>query len=290
MADEATTTEAPPEGSEDIDDVNLDDIAPDTGGDQPDPWAEPPELEEGVDQFDRGYVETVRKQAADYRTRAREYADAVGDLPLTDVKAAHELVASLQTEPGVIEMFYNTGKALGLGVRDMEKLFASDAAPAEPEAPETHDDDDEVLTKAELRAALAEQAREAAKQQHDLAEQGARQAATNALTSAFSDLKVTDETEKAEIMVYGEKHLPPDTPIPSPEQVDSALRQGYDEWQKATEKRVQQYIERKRAQKQQSPKTLGENAGAAAETASTEKRTLQQVIEARRERERANRS
>jgi len=285
--DTAAAVDAPQEGPDGSEDIGLEAIAPEgAASDAPDPWAEPPELDEALEQFDRPYVEGLRSQAADYRTRAKEYADAIGELPVEDVKTAAELLSNLQTEQGVISMFYQTGQALGLGAKEMEALFA---AGSEDPADEIDPDDDEVLTKADLKAALKAQQEQLATASQEAQIEVARGAATNALATTFATLAIADEVEKSEIMIHGEKYLPANVDIPTAEQVETAVRKGYDDWNKANEARVQKYLTTKRAQRDQSPKTLGENAGAGAEEQNTEKRTLTQVIEARRARERANR-
>lgn len=282
MADEVAVDEALDEIDEIDAETQLEEIAPD-------PWAEPAELDEDVDQFEREYVEKVRQQAADYRTRAKEYADAVGDIPLTDVKTAAELLAGLQTEPGVIKMFYDTGRALGLTPKQMEALFESDDATKEPAEPVHDETDDEVLTAGEMRKALADLTKQLADERSNLTTEGMKQAASNALTAGFADLKVTDETEKAEIMLYGEKHLPPGVPIPSPQQVDDALRKGYDDWNKAVELRVTNYLAAKRAARDAAPKPLGEAGGAGLEQEERPKLKLAEVIANRRAAEKAAR-
>src|SRR5258706_1239406 len=89
-----------------------------------DEWADPEALPEGVDQFDRKYVEELRRREANYRVKARDLSKEVeGFGGLDTVKTATEMYQQLQTDDGVIAMFIEAGRALGLGVKDLESLF-----------------------------------------------------------------------------------------------------------------------------------------------------------------------
>src|SRR5688572_458409 len=52
---------------------------------------------------------------------------------------AHEMYTRASTEDGVVQLFLEAGRSLGLGLKEMEQLFgqqASDAPPAEEEDPD----------------------------------------------------------------------------------------------------------------------------------------------------------
>lgn len=190
-----------------------------------DEWADPEPLDEGLNQFDRSYVEQLRDREAKYRIKARDLSQDVEKLgvPLTEAQAAVELTKRLQTDDGVIQMFIETGQALGLGFAQLEAMFKESDEATATAAAETGPADDDVLTWAEARALLQ---KEVLEPQQRAAEQAALASARSTIDATFTDLGVTDETDRQAILALGQSHIQ-DGDF-DPEHVRAAVRKGYE--------------------------------------------------------------
>lgn len=190
-----------------------------------DEWADPEPLDEDLNQFDRSYVEQLRDREAKYRIKARDLSQDVEKLgvPLTEAQAAVELTKRLQTDDGVIQMFIETGQALGLGFAELEAMFAKSDEATATAAAEGAPADDDVLTWKEARELLQ---KEVLEPQQRAAQQAAIAQAHSAIDSTFKDLNVTDETDRQAILALGQAHIQ-DGDF-DPEHVRAAVRKGYE--------------------------------------------------------------
>lgn len=190
-----------------------------------DEWADPEPLDEGLNQFDRSYVEQLRDREAKYRIKARDLSQGVESLgvPLTEAQAAVELSKRLQTDDGVIQMFIETGQALGLGFAQLEAMFAESDAATAATAAETGPADDDVVTWKEARELLQ---KEILEPQQRAAEQAALTQARATIDATFTDLGVTDETDRQAILALGQNHIK-DGDF-DPEHVRAAVRKGHE--------------------------------------------------------------
>lgn len=188
-----------------------------------DEWADPEPLDEGLNQFDRSYVEQLRDREAKYRIKARDLSQSYEGIDASEAKAALELTKRLQTDDGVIQMFIETGQALGLGFAELEAMFAKSDAETAAAVAEGAPADDDVLTWKEARELLQ---KEVLEPQQRAAQQAAIAQAHSAIDSTFKDLNVTDETDRQAILALGQAHIQ-DGDF-DPEHVRAAVRKGYE--------------------------------------------------------------
>lgn len=273
----------------DLGDIDLDAIAADAPAEEtPDPeWAEPAEVPEGVDRFDRTYVEQLRQQAADYRTRARTAHEQLSELG--DVEAAKQALAwrqELQTEAGVIKMFYDAGHALGLGDKEIEQLFGDGTTPDEDE---DDSDLDLPVTMRELKEFLAKEVLAPQQQQLEAARQAefAQQLKTR-IDGVFDELGVTEQ-ERGAVAALADQLIDPSKGDDAAA-IEQAVRDATKQWNDAAAARVKAYVDGKRKVAASVPKTPDGGAPPAGE-GETEPppRSIAEAIERRRKRERAAR-
>lgn len=164
------------------------------------------------------------------------------------VEAALRMHQATQTEDGVIQLFIEAGKQLGLGLDKIEQLFTGEAPAAPAAGEEEYDydkDPDRPLTVREfqeLTAAQQQAYRQA--QQAQQAEQ-ARAAATQTVHSTVAELGLTMEDEATQvILTLGNKYLPPGTTDPAA--VKSAVERGHADYLALVEKERKAYIASKR--------------------------------------------
>lgn len=120
---------------------------------------EVPTLPEGQDTFDRAYVEKLRKEAANYRERAKKYNEVFEGYEAEAVEEWLSLASTLKADPkAAAQRFAELADAIreqyGDAAADaVEEAVAADAD-ANPAA-------DKPLTRAELEAFMAEREKEA---------------------------------------------------------------------------------------------------------------------------------
>lgn len=221
-----------------------------------DEWADPEPLAEGVDTFDRAYVESLRDREAKYRIKARDLATKVGDLDIDAARAAMEWQQSLQTDEGVVSMFIEAGRALGLGLSELESLFGNEQSTA-PESGVTdlsQMNDDDVLTVAQMKALLQEQI---IAPQQEQAQAQAIAAATAAVDETLAALGYEKGDDRIETLLrIGEKFLPEDKGM-DPEAIRTAVRRAHEELEALVARQAEQYIAGKRETKDKVPSSVG---------------------------------
>lgn len=213
------------------------------------------EIPEG-DTFPRQYVEEVRDRYAKERVKRRDIEKQLEEYGGLDaVREAVGLQQAMQTEEGVIDLFIEAGRALGLGVREMEQLFGEGRAGGGGEG-EEEEDDSRVLTLAEARRLLEEEVRGPLHAER-MAEQ--EQAARKTVASTLKELGVDDQRAMQAVLQFGDRYLPQQY---TTDDVAAAVRRGYEDWVSLMEEQGQKYRQKKAGQKQGVPKKpAGTSAG-----------------------------
>jgi hypothetical protein len=289
MPDDVTPDETPDEGAAPetaAEDINLDAIAPET---PPDPWAVP-DLPEDRDTFTKDEVAYLRALAEERTTQARQYVEKLPDIKVEDLDDLVQLHKDLGTEEGAVQTFLDIGTALGLSLDQMKALVAPGTAAPAATAPAEEDDEDldEVMTRREFQAQIKAE-RERLEQERASSEtRRAQEAAAAATEATLKTLGVDGMDEQLAVLRIADKYLTKVKGVPSPAQVEEAVRKGYDDFEKLTEARALAYIEKKRKAAAGTPKSLGTGAGAGSQQEEREPpKSIAEAIERRKARERA---
>lgn len=202
---------------------------PDDLNPQPDPVVEPVVTETDSTSLEGGETGVVDNAPVD---PFAEYGGADA------VRQAAELHKSLQTEDGVWDMFFQAGRALGLGVREIEALF--NAQQAEPDAAGPADDD--VMTYGQFKAMMEETV---TKPQQVRDQQMAEAMARQSIDSTINALGVQDQGIRDAILQLGDRYLSDDI---SPAAVKKAVEQGHADYLKLVAAERAKYVSDKREQ------------------------------------------
>jgi hypothetical protein len=261
----------------------------DTGADleaiAPDQWAEPAPLDDGVDSFDRPYVESLRKQAADYRTRAKESSDRWDGVDHEAATNGMYLAQSLQTPEGVREFFIEAGKALGINEQQVYALMSGQQVGQPAAAAEEDPDLDNVMTKREFLETLKTQVTEPQKAQWEQ-QQAQQKLAENSriITDVIdNELKLGGDANAAErkiVLALADGYISPTET--DPRKLVAAARQAKVEWDKTKAERFAAYAAEKKLVAAAVPKTLGTNTGGAASTQDEAPKSLADAIARRK--------
>jgi hypothetical protein len=223
-----------------------------------DDFNDPEALPEGQDTFDRKYVEELRAREAKYRVKARDITKEVADLGgLDSVKEAARIRDQLQTDDGVVAMFIESGRALGLGVEQMETLFGEAEAAANKDAKELGE---KPLTKAEVIALLQEQVlNPLAQRDQESQAVVARQTIDSTVRGLGMDPK--SDTDDIDIVLrLADKYL--DANDMNPTHIAAAVEKGFADFGKLSSERHDKYVKDKRETKAKVPSSTA--AGSAA--------------------------
>lgn len=190
-------------------------------------------------------------------TEAAEPADPFQEFGGREtIEAAHRLYEASRTEDGVIQLFLEAGRSLGLGLKDMQALFESlggEGTAPTPEGP----DPDEPITWADFQALQQKQAQEQAAREADAQQASARAAVQKALT----DLKLDPADPATKIILeHGDKYVNGDF---SEANIANAVRRGHADFQAILEKKAQEYVQTKRQQATSVPSAPAGNAAPA---------------------------
>lgn len=188
------------------------------------------------------------------------------------VAAAHRLYEASRTEDGVIQLFLEAGRNLGLGLDQMQALF--EELGGSGQVPEDDPSLDEPLTRRELLE--LEQQRQAAEQQRQA--QQLQEFARTAVTEALSGLGVDPQTNPAThlILQFADRHRAPDAPMTA-ESIKEAVRAGYADYQAHIEREAQAYLTKKRQAAAAVPKAPA-GSGAPAAPAPAEPKNVAEAI------------
>lgn len=169
----------------------------------------------------------------------------------SDVEAAVRLWKASQTDQGVVDLFIEAGRSLGLSVQQMQTLFGG-GNQAEPEP----EDLDRPLTVAEFQ----EMQRKAQAQQAQQAQAATMEVARTAAAEELAALGLKAGSEEAQlVLTIGDKFL--DKKHVTAEGVKNAIRRGHAEYQAQIDAKAKEYLLAKRQQAQGVPSSP---AGAAA--------------------------
>lgn len=171
------------------------------------------------------------------------YAEFGGRDAVTKAAQIHQ---ALQSQDGVMRLFFEAGRSMGLGLKDLEGLFGQASAANAPAAPEY--DDDDVLTYRQVRELLQNQVLQPW-QQSQAAQ--AEAVARSAVESARAELGVSDEGTWAAVLQLGDKYLGDDI---SPANVSQAVRKGHADFVNLVKANAQAYVSEKAAVKKSVPK------------------------------------
>lgn len=178
---------------------------------------------------------------------------------IAEAQRVYELT---QTDEGVVQLFIEAGRSLGLSFEQMEALFNAQQAAGAPV--EDDEDLDAPLTKREWmeqqRAAQAAAAEAAAAQSR----QGAVAAAQQSIAATFAELGVEMDSEAAKVVLqFGDQHF--DRQNPTPENVRAAVLRGHAEYTAFLDKQSREYLKAKREKAASVPKApVGASAPATA--------------------------
>lgn len=222
--------------------------------------------------------ETAESFVSESETAESAPADPFAEFGGADsVRQAHQLRQALQTQDGVMRLFFEAGRSMGLGLNEMQQLFgqAQQPAAAAPSAPQWEDDD--VLTYGQVKQLLQEQVLQPWQQSEaERAEAVARQT----VTSVQKELGIEDQDTWAAVLQLGDRYLGDDL---SPDNVAKAIRQGHDDFVKLVKGNAQKYVQRKAEVKKSVPKAP---AGGSTPTSApeAEPKTVEEAIKRARAR------
>lgn len=202
------------------------------------------ELPQG-DQFDRAYVEKLRNEAAGYRTKARDlesFMESSGGR-----ERLERLVEATTTEEGVFSLFVEAGKKLGLGINELQSLFAGGAGDDEDE--DDDDTDDKPLTRRELEQLLEQKLEQEVRR--PLTQQRQEQAIAEgerAVVQTLDQLGVTDDDDRRLIMRLAEDFAPPDGDPRAydPRVLAESIRKAHEHFETLQSRYGERYVQRKR--------------------------------------------
>lgn len=191
------------------------------------------------------------------------------------IEAAHRMYQAAQSEDGVIQLFLEAGRSLGLGLKEMETLFTSLTGSGGEEAEEP--DPDEPLTVGQWQKFQQEQQQREAERQATAAREAARQVVQATVADLGLDPK--DPATKV-VLQFGDQYLKDDL---SPEAVAAAVRRGHADYLAAVEQHSKAYLEKKRGQAASVP-SAPSGAAAPAEPAPAEPQNVAEAIKIARKR------
>lgn len=186
------------------------------------------------------------------------------------IEAAQRMYQAAATEDGVIQLFLESGRSLGLGLKDLQALFTELGADL-PEPP----DPDEPITRREFDEMTAKQQQAEADRQTAKVTEAARQAVRDTVTALGLD---PEDSATTLILQLGDKHLKGDL---TPSAVAAAVRQGHADYQAQIEKEAQAYLAKKVAQGAAVPSAPA-GAAAPSEPAPAEHQDVATAIKAAR--------
>lgn len=181
------------------------------------------------------------------------------------IEAAHRLYEASRTEDGVIQLFLDAGRNLGLSLKDMQAFFEAQGGPVE----EVEEEDlDEPVTRRELREAEQRRQQEAAEKR--AAEQRTQHATV--VRSVVADLNVPEKSVQA-VLALADQHMKGE---PNTESITAAIRAGWADFQAEAQVIADRILAEKR---EQAAKVPSAPSGAAA-PATAEEPEPQNAMEA----------
>ena len=244
----------PPESSEpqSVNDVDLGAYLDQASAPEPEPTPEPaPAIDNPVDEFG---VPATQEQA---QVEIDPFQDFGGR---QNVEQALKLWEAVATEDGVVQVFIEAGRSLGLTPEQMQGLFGEVQEIEQP-------DPDAPLTRAEWEAWQRQQQEAVQVQQYQQAVQQVRAEASQAVHKAVGEIGLDMENPATQyVLQLGDKYLDKSTP-PSPEAVRNAVQRGWADYQVLTQQAQQQYVNTKRTQAASVP---GAPSGASAPSSSAD--------------------
>lgn len=232
------------------------------------------ELDDGVEDVDTEDLDLEDNGAPDLDAEPEDPWSPYGGKETVD--QAYKIHQALQSQDGIIQLFFEAGQSMGLGLKEMNALFGN----VSPE--ETVDEgpaDDELVTWAQARALLQREVLEPMQQQQKAtAEAMARQA----VQSTITDLGLTDQDTIAAVLQLGDRYLDPNDL--SPTAVSDAVKRGHEDFAKLVTANAQKYVAQKAQAKRTVPKSVGGGGASQAAQDEPEPKTVAEAIAAARRR------
>jgi hypothetical protein len=200
-----------------------------------------PDLPEGplTDEIEDPSTELSSEGEETSSEESSEPADPYADFGGRDtVEKAYQVHQALQTEDGVWNLFFQAGRSLGLGVREIEALFQQAGGEPEPEGPA----DDEVMTFGQFKSLMDETV---VRPQQVRDQQMAEAMANQSINSTVAALGITDPDIREAVLQLGDKYLGDDI---SPAAVKAAVEKGHAAYLKLVQAERKQYTQEKRDQ------------------------------------------
>jgi hypothetical protein len=210
-----------------------------------------------ADAFPRTAVEKIRDRDARNRLRRRELETQIETWGGAEAVArAVGIERALQTEEGVMQLFFESGRALGIGVDRMKTLFAGQAEPsAPPAAPGAPGDEEAPVTYKALQGVLEEKV---LRPQAEREAEAVFQRNGAAVNKALDDLGVTDPHDRYLVLSLGNQFVGENETDTAA--LVAATRKGHEEYQKVLAKRSEEYLARKQAAAEAAPTALSGTA------------------------------
>lgn len=202
------------------------------------------ELPAEKDVFSRDYVESLRREAAGFRTKLREY-ETLGDR--ARLEYATRIANALDTDEGKLQLFVEAGQSLGVGYDRLEALFED----AESKVKEAEKDLERPLTRAELEDILDAEIRQPLARD---TEQRTFERNATAINDMLDALGLEDPDMRLSVLALGNKYV--SETESDPRALMNAVQAGYKDYVGMMNGAVQSYVEDKARQAGYAPRPL----------------------------------
>lgn len=156
-----------------------------------------------------------------------------------EIEKARRLYEAASTEEGVIQLWIEAGRTLGLTVEQMQGLFGAQAQEPDPEELER------PVTVAELRELERQRQEQQSRVYYEQQQQAMRAQAGAAVHEAVKEIGLpgVDDPTAQIVLRLGDQYL--DKRNPTPEAVRNAVRRGYADYQAEIQRQAQEYTRKK---------------------------------------------
>lgn len=232
-----------------------------------------PEATEVTEPVEPTEVETpaapTAEEIAAWKAASEKLTEFGGDTALDEAK---NLRNQLQTDDGVVAMFIESGRALGLGVEKLEGLFGEAEVALNKDAEEQGD---KPLTKAEIMAIVQKEVLTPLQQQQAQAAQANARATIDTTVRSLgmdpkADAKDVDLVLRLADKYVGENDF-------NPERIADAIRKGFDEFGELSAERKAKYVKDKRETKDKVPSSTAGTTSAGAGTQLPEPKNVKEA-------------
>lgn len=202
-------------------------------------------------------TEPTAEEIAQWRAAAEKLTEFGGEDALGE---AERLRTQLGTDEGVVAMFIESGRALGLGVDKLEGLFGE--AEKIVEKHQEQNPDEKPLTKAEITALLQETVLAPMQQQAAAQAQATARATIDTTVRGLGMDPKADAKDVDLVLRLSDKYVAENDM--NPDHIAEAIRKGFDEFGELSEERKAKYVKDKRETKAKVPSSTAAATGAGA--------------------------